>query len=273
MTEVFVAHSPDLCCLCGSPEKLTGEHKIKASIIRSLFSGKPMMIGSFNGGDRLRLAQSSKSKALHFRSKICAACNSTRTQDADLEFARFDKVARELLVQGVDPASAFDYPRYTVDSAPYLNAFRYLAKVLACHIAEADGPRFTALVDFAIGRSNVNYVRARMGVDNQFRFWFENTGDPEFAGHGGLRVTFSKRTGLVNGLASSLTHGALRYEFGVEFNWVIGLLLRLRHPLFNQRLVKARREAFAAVIAESRHTERGIDCGRLRSAKEDHSLE
>lgn len=247
VTEVFVVHSPDLCCLCGSPEDLTGEHKIKASIIRSLFSGESMMIGSFYEGDRLRQAQSSKSKAFHFRSKICAVCNSTRTQDADLEFARFDEVARELLAQGVDPESAFDYPRYTVDSAPYLNVFRYLAKVLACHIAEVDGPRFTALVDFAIGRSNMNHVRVRMGVDNQSRFWFENTGDPEFAGQGGLRVTFSKRTGLVNGLTSSLTHGALRYEFGVDFNWVIGLLLHLRHPVFSQRLVKARREAFAAV--------------------------
>lgn len=246
MAEVFLAHNPGQCCLCGSSEDLTGEHKVKASTIRSLFSGEPMMIGSFNKGDRPRHAQSSKSKAFHFRSKICAACNSNRTQNADLEFARFDEVTRELLAQGADPASVFDEPRYAVGNTPYLNVFRYFAKVLACHIAEVGGPRFTALVDFAIGRSDINIVILQMGLDDRFQFWLENTGDSEFAAHGGLGVTFSKHTGLTNGFASSLTHGALRYEFGINFNWKIGHLLHLQHPTFSQRLAEAHREALAA---------------------------
>lgn len=245
MAAVFEPHDPGRCCLCGSTEDLTGEHKVKASTIRSLFSGKPMMIGTFDEGSRPRLAQSSKSKAFHFQSKVCGACNSTRTQDADVEFARFDGTALALLSQGIDPATAFDNPRYAVGGQPYLNVFRYLAKVLACHIAEVGGPRFTALVDFAIGRSDANPVSIRVGADGRFQFWFEHTGDPEFAGHGGLSATFPKRTRLANGFSSSLTHGALRYEFGISFNWMIGLLLHLQHPAFHRRLAEARRAALA----------------------------
>ena len=251
MAEVFAPHDPDRCCLCGSAQDLTGEHKVKASTIRSLFSGEPMMMGTFDEGARPRRAQSSKSKAFHFQSKVCAACNSTRTQDADVEFARFDEAARELLGQGADPATAFDDSRYAVGSAPYLNVFRYLAKVLACHIAEVGGPRFAALVDFAIGCSDANPVSVRMGADGRFQFWFDHTGDPEFAGHGGLGATFSERTGLANGFASSLTHGALRYEFGISFNWMVGLLLRLQYPTFHQRLAEARRDALAAAAGAS----------------------
>lgn len=243
MAELFAANGPDQCCLCGSREDLTGEHKLKASTIRSLFSGEPMMIGSFAEGSRPRRAQSSKSKAFHFESKVCGHCNSTRTQAADVEFARFDEAARALLAQGADPGSAFDDPRYAVGSAAYLNVFRYLAKVLACQIAEVGGPRIAALVDFAIERSDANPVSVRIGPDGRFQFWFEHTGDPEFAGHGGLGATFSKRTGLTNGFMSSLTHGPLRYEFWIGFNWMVGLLLRLQHPAFHQRLAKARLEA------------------------------
>jgi len=68
---------------------------------------------------------------------------------------------------------------------------------------------------------------------------FEKTGDPEFVGHGGLGAEFSKRTGLVKGFTSSLTHGPLRYEFSIGFNWLVGLLLRLQQRAFHTRLSEA----------------------------------
>lgn len=245
MAELFAANDPERCCVCGSADDLSGEHKVKASTIRSLFSGEPMMIGSFDGESRPRLAQSSKSKAFHFGSKVCGVCNSTRTQAGDIEFARFDEAARALLEKGMDPGGVFDDPRYTVGSGPYLDVFRYLAKALACQIAEVGGPRISALVDFAIGRSDANPIRLALGPDAKFRFWFEGTGDPEFAGHGGLGTEFSKRTGLVAGFTSSLTHGPLRYEFSIGFNWLVGLALRLQHPVFHERLAAAYRKALA----------------------------
>ena len=160
MSELFAANYPERCCLCGSAEDLTGEHKVKASTIRSLFSGEPMMIGSFDGESRPRLAQSSKSKAFHFQSKVCGTCNSTRTQAADVEFARFDEAARALLAQGRDPLGVLDDPGYAVGSDPYVNVFRYLAKVLACQIAEVGGPRISALV---LRRSDYDSLREGVG--------------------------------------------------------------------------------------------------------------
>ncbi len=245
MANPLEANSPDRCCLCGSPDDLTGEHKVKASAIRSLFSGEPMMIGTFDGESRPRRAQSSTSKAFHFRSRICAQCNSARTQRADVEFTRFDATARALLEAGFDPIGAFDDPRYALGSGPYLDVFRYLAKVLACHVADVDGPRIAALTDFAIGRTDRNPVSVAMDADPKYRFWYEGTADAEYAAHGGLMTTFSQRTGLTKSLGSTLTHGPLRYAFGISFGWGVGLALRLLHPTFHALCERARDAAAA----------------------------
>lgn len=229
----------DRCCLCGSPDDLTGEHKIKASTLRELFGGDPMMIGHFDGSSRPRLAQSVTSKALHFRAKLCGPCNSTRTQAADLEFARFDLLARNLQSYGADPATVFDEPRYAVGTETYLNVFRYLAKILACQIAEVEGPRLVALTEFALGRSNRNIVRLTVDADPQFQTWFESTGDPHFAGHGGLGVDFSRRKRRPKEIFSTLTHGALRYRFSVAFGPVVAMALRFLHPAFHANMKKA----------------------------------
>ncbi|WP_375428429.1 hypothetical protein [uncultured Sphingomonas sp.] len=225
----------DRCCLCGSADDLTGEHKIKATTLRSLFGNETMMIGHFNGTSRPRLAQSATSKAVHFRVRLCGPCNSTRTQAADVEFARFDDLARRLQCEGADPASAFDDPRYAVGSAAYLNVFRYLAKLLACHIAEVGGPRLRALTDFALSRSDMNVVRLSINADPDFQRWFEATGDPQFAGHGGLGIDFSRSTRRPKAIYTSLSHGPLRYRFSVAFGFGVALALRLLHPEFYQR--------------------------------------
>lgn len=52
------------CCLCGSTEALSGEHKLKAAALRSEFGAQPMVIG--RPGERYRHAQSPSSKQFHF---------------------------------------------------------------------------------------------------------------------------------------------------------------------------------------------------------------
>lgn len=245
-------YGADRCCLCGSGQDLTGEHKIKGSTIRLLFTGEPMMIGHFDGSSRPKLAQSAQSKAFHFGARMCGTCNSTRTQAPDREFERFDAAARDLLERGVDPSTVFDDPHYAVGTEPYLNVFRYLAKILACQIAEVEGPRLKVLTEFALGRSNRNVVRLSIDEDPAYRMWHDATGDPHFAGHGGLMVEFSRRTGLAREFASSLTHGPVRYWFSIAFGPAVAIALRLLHPEFHGRLKAAFDEALAEHASAAR---------------------
>ncbi|WP_123646704.1 hypothetical protein [Lysobacter enzymogenes] len=242
---LFESNSTMQCCLCGSPDDLTGEHKIKASAIRELFSG-PMVIGAFDGESRPRFAQSAKSKAFHFRARLCGTCNSSRTSAADLEFTEFDKLARERMEAGLDPGDVFKEPRYTVGGEPYLNLFRYFAKVLACQIAQEDGPRILPVTEFAIGKSDFNPVLLAMDLDPAFLAFSQVLGSQEFAAHGGLAMQLSRLTGLVHCLFSTLTHGKLRYTFSIEFDFRVGLALQRFDPVFHERCVAAHREAVAA---------------------------
>jgi len=76
--------------LCGSIGELTGEHKVKASAIRSQFKTEKMVIGVSGDAERkFRPAQGPKSKEFHFESRICKQCNNRRTQPADREFDQF----------------------------------------------------------------------------------------------------------------------------------------------------------------------------------------
>ncbi|MES3100610.1 hypothetical protein [Sphingomonas faeni] len=62
---------------------------------------------------------------------------------------------------------------------------------------------------------------------------------------------FSPRTGLTKFLGSTLTHGPLRYTFGISYGWGVGLALRLLHPAFHDLCVKARNEAVEEQTAAS----------------------
>ena len=232
MPELFQKNVPDRCSLCGDGGALTGEHKIKASSIRAIFSGEPMMFGSFQPGSRSLLAQSAKSKAFHFRAPLCAPCNSVRTQPYDQEFARFDDLARELVSSGERASAVLATSRYGRKCRPLIDVLRYFAKVLACQIAESSGPRFIAVTDFALGRSTFNPIGLAIDTDPAFLRWREATGDAEFAGHGGLAVSFSRLTGLADGVRSTLTHGAVRYSFSIGFEPELALELQKHSPDF-----------------------------------------
>ncbi|MGH6808945.1 MAG: hypothetical protein ACREEJ_19205, partial [Ensifer adhaerens] len=142
----------DCCCLCGSSNELSGEHKIKASLLRTEFGTEQMVIGRFDGEpNNTRLAQSPKSKAFHFTARMCKRCNNERTQAADKEFVRFHNMVRQQMQNGFDPSQIFAEPYYQVGAPRYLNVFRYFAKLLCCHVAESNGPRRLHVARFAMG--------------------------------------------------------------------------------------------------------------------------
>lgn len=72
------------CCLCGEKGIPTGEHKIKAAMLKEEFGKAQLSVHRGDGlGQSGRIAQSIKSKHLKFKPRICQACNSDRTQLPD----------------------------------------------------------------------------------------------------------------------------------------------------------------------------------------------
>lgn len=230
----FVPNSINACCLCGATENLTGEHKVKASALRSEFGSDRMTIG-INGApyEELRLAQGPKSKEFHFKSRVCGECNSKLTQPADMEFERFHRQARALFDKGEDPAQVFDLAQYAPDKSAYLNVFRYFAKLLCCHMAEVGAPRRQLMSRFARGQSDVNCIWLSVGEDTTFKQAMLH-GVTQYAAHGGLAVYGDKDTGGANGFHSTLTIGPIRYVFYSRLNALEQWALMLAHQEFHQ---------------------------------------
>ncbi|MDP1631478.1 MAG: hypothetical protein Q8L66_08675 [Caulobacter sp.] len=228
----FAPYDPSVCCLCGSSEGLTGEHKVKASALRSEFGNESMVIGRVGESEVLRAAQGPKSKSFHFSTRVCGACNNRNTQKADLEFDRFNTSARALWASGKRPRVALDEPRYAIGSAPYLNLFRYFAKLLCCHLAEVGAPRSLILGRFAVGRSSRNCVWLAVDEDWTFKQASAEIGPHQYAAHGGLVVYGHVRTGEPRAFHSTLTIGAVRYVFYWQLNWLNRLEIKMAHPDF-----------------------------------------
>ena len=84
------------CCLCGSQNKLTAEHKIKSSLLtyfnklQNNTPNKELLFydGTDNGGTFTNIKNA---KNLKPRKNICECCNSNRSTDCDLHFDKFIK--------------------------------------------------------------------------------------------------------------------------------------------------------------------------------------
>ncbi len=239
----FESYQANCCCLCGSSESLTGEHKIKASALREIFGQNDMYICRFDRTGISRRAQGSRSRAFHFSSRICSLCNNARTQAPDYEFDEFHKQVIQQLAEGKDPASVFSLPRYSRESRPYLNVFRYFAKLLCCHIAESCGPRVIEISKFAIGETNRNPVFLSINADPTYATHSTVLGEHQFAGHGGFIVSMDSTTKLPTGFHSSLSLGAVRYEFWVRHGSICGLAIRVFYPNFLSRCETASNDA------------------------------
>lgn len=202
------------CCLCGASEKLTGEHKIKASALRKEFRTDALMVGVLGSTEgKMKSAQSVNSKHLKFDVAICEACNTSRTQPADREFDRFHEIAMEGVRSNEDLISIFEMERYSIDSEPYLNVFRYFAKLLCCHIAQVNGPIPTTLAAFAIAENSLNRIWLEVKRDPTFAYMTAHIGEHQYAAHGGLIVYGDKETHEANAFHSTITIGPIQYVF------------------------------------------------------------
>lgn len=237
------------CCLCGSSESLSGEHKIKASALRAEFGKQGMVIG--RAGESFRYAQSPSSTAFHFLARVCEACNNARTQPADLAFDAFNTQALSLLKRGIDPAEVFTDPRFSpMDGHLYLDVFRYFAKLMCCHLAEMGAPFFGAIANFAIGISDENFVLLSVDVDVSYRRIQEKLSSTSYAAHGGLIITGDELSHAPTSFYSTLTIGAVRYCYQIRFNEIGQLLLRIKHPVFYEWCERKVRHAIDNPISD-----------------------
>lgn len=204
------------------------------------------------------VAQGPKSQVFHFSARICASCNSSLTQAPDHEFDRFHAKVSELLSQGQSPESVFSLPQYDLSSTPYLNVFRYFAKLLCCHVAESGGPRALVVSEFALGRADRNTVCLYIDADPTYETFQERFGEHKYAAHGGLIVPVDSKTQLPTSFRSSLTLGAVRYIFWVRFDALAGLALQVFHRPFFKKCEAAYREALRNPLSDDERRRLGI---------------
>lgn len=229
----------DTCCLCGSTHLLSGEHKIKKSIIKSQFGISGMSIMRQGEGAKYRLAQGPKSKEFHFNIRICNKCNSHETQSSDLEFDRFLEKTKQYYRNKIDLHSVFESEYYINSPVCYLNVFRYFAKLLSLHIADAGGPRFLDVSAFALGRSEFNPIQLWIDEDKMYKQFAVLLPSIDYAAHGGLFVIRDNETGLPSKLGSTLTFGPIRYGFQIYMKEPAQAELREDYPEFIEKIKSA----------------------------------
>lgn len=218
------------CCLCGSDQELSGEHKIKASALRSEFGRQKLVIG--RDGEGYRLAQSAGSKAFHFSAPVCSECNNSRTQPADLAFDQLHACVTSLISQNADPAGALQDPRFASGGTFSLDIFRYFAKLLCCHLAELGAPFQSVIADFAIGFSHENCISLGVDLDRVYARAQAEYPDLPYAAHGGLVVLGDKKTLSPVAFHSTLTIGPASYRYQARFTEIGQIQLELEEPEF-----------------------------------------
>nr|WP_321269659.1 hypothetical protein [uncultured Tolumonas sp.] len=247
----------DCCCLCGDNSKPTREHKIKASALRKVFGSDSLVIGRI-GETKMKLAQSANSNRLKFNIPICELCNTARTQKADKEFDRFHQYSLEQIKYGKDPLSIFDWDLYTKDSEPYLNIFRYFAKLLCCHLAELNGPIPIALAQFAIGEIQHNCIWLEIKADPTYQQFSHELGEHAYAAHGGLIVYGDKQSHGPNAFHSSLTIGPVQYVYHMRLHHFEINELKSDFRIFFDWCVSKVEEAIVNPISELERIKLGL---------------
>ena len=218
------------CVLCGSNAFLTGEHKIKASLIKQEFNNQTTLFFGKDVSKRPQLAQGPRSKVYHFDTKICGQCNSAASQCADISFDNLHLCMKQRYEEGLELTDIDHRPYYSAPTESELDIFRYFAKILCCYLAEVGGPRPKSIASFAIGRNQQNPVFLRIMRDKHYEGKKIRFGVDGFAEHGGLKFSFDVEKQRVKAIKSSLSIGGVRYEFWVQLNCIVATELQLYYP-------------------------------------------
>lgn len=226
----FASGATKNCCLCGSGQGLSGEHKIKASALRAEFGRTRLVISRHDGN--FKLAQSAGSKAFHFSARVCSECNNARTQPADLAFDCLHACVNGLISSDQDPMGALQDSRFAPGGAHHLGVFRYFAKLLCCHLAELGAPFQSEIARFAIGLKDHNCILLGIDLDQVYIRVRDERSDLPYAAHGGLIVLGDRETLAPTSFYSTLTIGRVRYKYQARLTEVGQVQLEEEAPEF-----------------------------------------
>jgi hypothetical protein len=154
-----------------------------------------------------------------------------------------------MLSQSKTPELVFSLPKYEIGSAPYLDVFRYFAKLLCCQVAESYGPRPLELCEFAVGKTDRNLVFLDIDTDPAYEEFLSRFGEHQFAGHGGLVVCANSKSGLPTSFRSSLSLGAVRYKFWVQYDEAVQAELQHFYHDFWEKCEAAYLDAIKAKLS------------------------
>lgn len=151
---LFVKSTDQACWVCGSREKLTGEHKIKKSDLKKTSCEARELILVRKGIKRP--VQGINSELLKFKNSICATCNNHTTQRADYNYDEFrnqqtDKI-KELLSGNIEEINIFELADQS--SAAPIELARYFAKHIGCEIDYNKFPIPYRLSNFVNNKTN-----------------------------------------------------------------------------------------------------------------------
>lgn len=214
------------CTLCGLPGQLTGEHKIKASLLRAEFGKRHAII---SGKDLPKILQSHRSKHAHFKRKICKHCNSAQTQAADKAFDKLHAQLKQLHTNGFALTDQNNVPNVKLSPEEELDLFRYFAKILCCFLVEVGGPRSRSVSAFALSKSDKNPIFLKITQDAEYEAKLAANNTQGFAEHGGLIFRFDDKKRWVESIDSSISAGGIQYVFWVQLSKVLSRELHLEH--------------------------------------------
>ena len=204
------------CVLCGSVEDLTGEHKVKASILKLEHGNKAAYFFGKDDYYQPKIAQSPKSKEFHFDYKICKNCNSARTQNADKAFHDLHVYMRSPEVDDKFKSDSPNCPNLFFSNTDWLNVCRYFAKIMCCYIADSGGPRLNRVASFAMGTSNTNPINLDISA-----------GDPSIGiATGFVALVFDQYKTLVTKIEVTQNIKSVKYHFFIELDFFESLELK-----------------------------------------------
>lgn len=220
---------PEACCICGSRHMLSGEHKLKASLLRSEFGSEDMVILKGEKESRPEKLRSSKSRRLHFNSRICTTCNCKITQESDQSFHNFHLNNVDIYRSGcLEERIVNNYS----DSYEKSEVLKYFGKLMACHIAECSAPRIKRLSKFIIDGRLDSPIVLGIRSDPTYNQYSKDGVDLKYAAHGGLAMYCDIKSGALNAFHSTVTFGPVQYIYYLRLSYIEKIEMILNHRRF-----------------------------------------